>query len=192
MRRQALGRATFAAAVPLAVVLLGGSGCADAGSRARFTASSAPAPTRAPAGAAGGACYLLEYDVVEQAVGTSFDVAAAGAAGGTFTCVLQTRSGSFPDLTLAVTAVDVDAGAFMQTVAPKGSVAVTGLGKAGYSAVMPAGGGAGPGVEIGWISGNDRLVVLRYRCRPDAPAVDVGATTAKLVALAKKIDQTSV
>jgi hypothetical protein len=174
------------------LVLLGVCGCADAQTSARFTASSTPVPTRPPAGAAGGACYLLEYEAIEQIVGTSFDVAAASAAGDTFTCALQTKSGSYPDLTLAVTAVNVDAAAFMSTVSPKRSAAVTALGKAGYSAVLSPGAGAGPGVEIGWLSGNNQLLVLRYRCAPAATSGDVDAVNPKLVELAKKIDQNSV
>jgi hypothetical protein len=172
-------------------MLLGAGGCADARSRARFTAAGTPVPTRSPAAAAGGACYLLEYEVVEQTVGTSFDVAAAGATGETFTCVLQGRSGSYPDLTLAVTAVSVDPAGFMSTVSPKGSAALTALGKAGYSAVMAAGAGAGPAVEIGWLSGDNRLLVLRYRCAP-AVGGDIDALALKLVALAKKVDQKSL
>ncbi|MCW2637727.1 MAG: hypothetical protein JWP76_33, partial [Dactylosporangium sp.] len=174
------------------LMVLGVSGCGGAGTRARFIASSTPVPTRPPAGAAGGACYLLEYEAVEQIVGTSFDVAAAGATGDTFTCVLQTNSGSYPDLTLAVTAVNVDAAAFMSTVSPKRSAAVTALGKAGYSAVLSPGAGAGQGVEIGWLSGNNQLLVLRYRCAPAATSGDVDAVTPKLVELAKKIDKNSV
>jgi hypothetical protein len=164
MRRLALRRAKFVAAVPLMLVLLGVCGCADAQTSARFTASSTPVPTRP----------------------------AASAAGDTFTCALQTKSGSYPDLTLAVTAVNVDAAAFMSTVSPKRSAAVTALGKAGYSAVLSPGAGAGPGVEIGWLSGNNQLLVLRYRCAPAATSGDVDAVNPKLVELAKKIDQNSV
>jgi hypothetical protein len=173
-------------------MVLGVSGCDGAGTRARFSASTTPAPTRQPASAAGGACYLLEYEVIEQIVGTSFDVAAASATDDTFTCVVQTNSGSYPDLTLAVTAVDVDSATFMSTVPPKGSASVTALGKAGYSIAVPAGQGAGKGVEIGWLSGNNRLLVLRYRCPSGATSGDVDAITPKLVALAKRIDQNSV
>jgi hypothetical protein len=185
-----MARAKLETMVPAFLLLLGAAGCSD--TDARFAAAGTPAPTRSPASAAGGACYLMEYEVIEQTVGTAFDVAAAGANGDTFTCVLQTNSGSSPDLTLAVTVVNADPAEVMPAVRPPASAAVTALGRAGYSAVVPAGAGAGPGVEVGWIAGNGRLLVLRYRQAPDAASGDVAALTPKLVALAKRIDQAGV
>jgi hypothetical protein len=187
-----MARAKLAAVVPVFVLLVGASGCADPQGGARFATPGASAPNRSPASAAGGACYLMEYEVIEQSIGTSFDVAAASANGDTFTCVLQTNSGSYPDLTLAVTVVGADPAEVMPAVRPQGSAAVTALGKAGYSAVVPAGAGAGPGVEIGWIAGNGRLLVLRYRPAPAAASGEVAALAPKLVALAKRIDQAGV
>jgi hypothetical protein len=176
--------------VSLLAVLAAAAGCGNERAEARFAASSSP--SRAPAAAAGGACYMVEYDVVEQTVGTSFDLAASSAAGDTVTCALQTRGGSFPDVTLAVTSVKVDTAVFRSTVVPKGSTSVAGLGKAGYSVVRPAGEGAGPGVEVGWLTGDGRLLVLRYRCAPEAPAAEAAALVPKVTALAKKVDESAV
>jgi hypothetical protein len=189
-------RARIASSAPivvaLAVALLAPAGCGNERANARFAASSTPAPTRGPAGAAGGACYMVEYEVVEQIVGTSFDVAASSAASDTFTCALQTNGASFPDLTLAVTSVSADAAVFKSTVVPKGSTSVAGLGRAGYSVVRPADSGAGPAVEVGWLSGNGRLLVLRYRCPSAVTASDAAALVPKIAALAKKVDQSSL
>ncbi|GAA1811729.1 hypothetical protein GCM10009835_34160 [Planosporangium flavigriseum] len=127
--------------------------------------------------------------MIEQILGTSFDVSAAGATDATATCVLQTKAGSYPDLTLAVTPVNVEPAAFLSTAKPSGAAAVAELGKAGYTAGVPAVEPAGPGVEVGWLSGNGRLLVLRYRCRPGS---DESALSDKLVALAKKIDRDGV
>jgi hypothetical protein len=169
-------------AAPLAT-----AGCARAGADPATAAVGAASPTRWPASTEGGACYLLDYAVIEQVIGVSFDVAAASTAENTFTCVLQRATGSYPDLTLAVTPTAADAGVFASTVQPAGAAAVGDLGRIGYSASVPATADAGPAVEVGWLSGNDRLLILRYRgpAGPDDSAAMVG----KLTALAKRIDR---
>jgi hypothetical protein len=169
------------------------AGCANADAHPQATAVSVPSPTRLPAGTAGGACYLLDYDVVEQLVGTSFDVAAASEANDTFTCVLQqAKEASYPDLTLAVSATDADANTFRSTVQPKGAAPVSELGKIGYSVTQSPAADAGASVEVGWLSGNSRILILRYRFPATATPDDVTTLTPKLVALAKKVDQTSL
>jgi len=176
-----------------AVVLVTVAGCANADAHPQATAVSVPSQTRLPAGTAGGACYLLDYDVIEQIVGTSFDVAAASEANDTFTCVLQqAKEASYPDLTLAVSTTDADANTFKATVQPKGAAPVIELGKIGYSVTQPAAADAGPSVEVGWLSGNSRILILRYRFPATATPDDVNTLTPKLVALAKKVDQTSL
>jgi len=65
------------------------------------------------------------------------------------------------------------------------------LGKVGYRLPVAAGGGAGPGLEIGWLSANQRLMVLRYRSADGAAGADLDALVPKLVDLAKKIDMTT-
>jgi hypothetical protein len=121
----------------LLIALVATGACGNARANAQFIAASTP--PRPPAAVAGGACYLLEYEAVERIVGTSFDVSASSMSMSTetFTCVLQASSGSYPDLTLAVTPLAGDSAMFKSTVAPKGSAAVTALGKAGYSRAAP-------------------------------------------------------
>jgi hypothetical protein len=81
---------------------------------------------------------------------------------------------------------------FSTTVVPKGSAPVTDLGKAGYSRTLTAAAtGAGPGAEVGWLSGNQRLMILRYRLPPGTAPADATALVPKLVTLARQIDQAS-
>jgi hypothetical protein len=166
------------------------AGCARAGADPASAAVTVASPTRWPAASEGGACYLLDYGVIEQVLGVSFDVAAASNADDTSTCVLQQVTGSYPDLTLAVTPSIADAGVFASTVQPAGAASVADLGRIGYSVILPVTADAGPAVEVGWLSGNDRLLILRYRgaAGPDERA----ALVPKLTALAKRIDRESL
>ncbi len=179
-----------AAAVALG---LSGAGCAaSAAGSARPVASPSPSPSRQPAEYSGGACQLMNYEQVSAALGVAFEVAAASSNGATYTCVLQRVDGGLPDLSLAVSPTLADPTVFKSTVVPKGAPTFNDLGKVGYSAAVPAADGAGPGVEVGWLSGNQRLMSLRYRCPAGTDPAAAEALTPKLVALAKKIDQASV
>lgn len=154
-------------------------------------APSALKPSRWPPSAAGGACPMLDYAVVEQAIGVSFEVAAGGQQDATQTCVLQLAGATSPDLTLAVTPSGADAAVFRSTVMPKGAAQLTGLGKAGYQSPVAAApdAGRGPGAEIGWLSGDNRILVLRATLAADADpqaAADLGG---RLVELAKTLEQ---
>jgi hypothetical protein len=173
----------------VAVALTTG-GCARAGADPAGAAVTTASPTRLPAATQGGACYLLDYGVIEQVLGVAFDVAAAGTADDTFTCVLQQLAGTYPDLTLAVTRTGADADVFASTVQPAGAASVAGLGRIGYSVSLPATADAGSAVEVGWLSGDDRLLILRYRVAggPDESV----ALVPKLTALAKRIDRESL
>jgi hypothetical protein len=176
---------------PIVVMLLGLAGCAGTGTDSGADAVQ-PAGTRWPAGAAGGACQLLDYDVVESTVGTRFDVSAAGSEKDTYSCVLQQTTASFPDLTLAVTATSADVAAFRAAFVPKNATLVPGLGKVGYSASRPASGGGGPAVEVGWLAGNGRLLVLRYRFPRGTPGSKTSPIIPRLVDLARRIDDATL
>ena len=63
------------------------------------------------------------------------------------------------------------------------------LGRVGYQAAIAAKDGSGPGVELCWLSPTLRLVVLRYVFPATASPDDITALTAKLVALAKRIEK---
>ena len=173
-------------------VLLAMAGCAGpaAGSpRAPTSANPVPSATREPAEDAGGACLLLSFEQVDTVLGVAFGAAGASISGDTSTCVLRKVETPLPDLALSVSPTLADPTVFKASVAPKGSSAVPDLGKVAYSRPVPAAGGAGPGAEIGWLSGNQRLMVLRYRTPPGTPAGDPTALLPKLVDLARKVDQ---
>jgi len=174
--------------VALALVLVAAAACTRAEAQPRPTAAEEPVkPFRWPAATEGGACLLLDFDVVEQVIGTSFDVAAKGQANETYSCVLQRAGAGAPDLTLAVSGTNADPAVFRSTVAPKGSAPVDQLGVQAYALAVPAAAGSGPGVEVGWLSGDNRLLVLRYRSAPKNPA-DPGALTPKVILLAQKVN----
>jgi hypothetical protein len=105
--------------------------------------------------------------------------------------VLQRVGADLPDLSLAVSTTLADPGVFKASVAPKGAPVLTDLGKVGYSTGIPAADGAGPGSEVGWLSGNQRLMILRFRSPPGTAPDELTALTPKLIALAKKVDQAS-
>ena len=180
-----------AAVLALASVLASGcSGNANADSGGQQHPSGTRAPQ--PAALSGGACQLLDYDVVEAAIGVRFAIAASATSRATFTCVLQPDGGAdVPDLSLAVTATEADMSVFRSTVVPRGGTTIEDLGKLGYRVGVPASATAGPGVEVGWLSANQRLMVLRYRSATGTAQGDVDALAAKLVDLAKKIDLTT-
>jgi hypothetical protein len=145
-----------------------------------------------PAAVAGGACQLLEFDSIARQIGTRFDTAGAGQRGETYTCALTIAGTAYPDLTLAVTASDADEVVFTATVVPSNSAPVKNLGRVAYQLRVPAAGKAGPAVEIGWLSGNQRIMVLRYTLPPNTPAATVDALAAKFSELARIVDLASV
>jgi hypothetical protein len=175
--------------VVLAATAVLAAGCTSSDAGAAGTDRPARVPAHEPAEYAGGACQLLSFELVNGALGTHFEVAGAGDSGDTYTCVLQRVDAQLPDLLLAVTPTMADTPIFHDKVVPKGATVLNDLGKLGYSRTVPASGGAGAGAEVGWLSGNQRLMVLRYRAAAGGDATDL---VPKLVTLAKKVDQASV
>lgn len=176
-------RTRFPAAAAGVVALA--AGCASAAGDPAPTPSPSAAVT--PASAEGGACHLLDYAEIEQALGVRFDVAAATRSKDTFTCVAQPALGG-PDLSLSVTATTADVSVFKDVVTPDGSTVVAGLGKSGYRTTLKAGDGHGPRIEVGWLSGDGRLLILRFTLAAGANTAAAEAATPKLVTLAKTID----
>jgi len=175
----------------VAALLLTVTGCTSSVSGAPRAGHSAT-PYRQPAEYAGGACQLMNFDLVNGALGSDFEAAGAGNAVDTYTCVLQRVDAQLPDLSLAVTPTMADTSIFHDKVVPKGATVISDLGKLGYTRTLPASGGAGPGAEVGWLSGNQRLMVLKYRSKSGTASGDVSGLLPKLVDLAKKVDQASV
>jgi hypothetical protein len=184
---------SVAVAALAAGAMLAASGCSgNANAGAGKGPAQAASPTRPPAALAGGACQLLDYDIVESELGVRFALAAAAVNAATFTCVLQPAGADEPDLTLAVTATLADESVFRASVVPKGATVLSNVGKIGYQTGVPAAAGVGPGLEIGWLSANQRLMVLRYHAAEGTAAADVNALLPKLGELARKIDLTTV
>lgn len=154
----------------------------------------APAATRtvAPASAAGGACYLLTFADIQVTLGVRFDVAAASKQQKTSACVAQRAGASRPDLVLTATPTSADGAIFGAEVRPKGAAAVKNLGAAAYQRPLAPAGGGGPAAEVGWLTGNGRLLTLRFTYPPDADGAEAAAIMPKLIALAKKIDRSSI
>jgi hypothetical protein len=161
-----------------------------------LTGDPAPTPETSPeprvAAVAGGACQLMDFEVIEESIGVTFEVSAAAQQEATYTCVLQKATSSLPDLLLIVTPTAVDTPMFRNDVMPAGATLVTGLGKVGYRAVGGAGAGRGPIAEVSWLSGNNRLMTLRYTSVAGTTPADANDVAVKLVELAKKIDQIGV
>jgi hypothetical protein len=150
------------------------------------------APTGSPARPAGGACYLLDFADIEQTLGVRFDIAAASRSKDTYTCVVRPALTDQPDLSLSVTATTADVSVFKDTVTPDGASGVTGLGKVGYRTTLAAGAGKGPAVEVGWLSGDGRLLTLRFTLAAGQATGATQAVVPKVVALARKIDLSRV
>ncbi len=180
------------AALTFAAALLTTAACTDESASAN-RAAPAPHPiTVAPAAAAGGACQLLDWDMIKTSLGLTFSIAAAGQQGTTYTCVTQGHGASRPDLLLAVTATTADASVYTATVQPKGAVPVAGIGKVGFSLMLPAEADTGPGVEVGWLAGNSRIIDLRLHLTKQSTPEQAQSALPKLVDLAKKVDLSSL
>lgn len=159
------------------------AGCDDAGAHPQ------PAASTAPAAAAGGACQLLDFPVVNAKLGLDLAVAAAATQENTFTCVLQPSGGATPDLILSVTATTIGPDIYASAVQPKGAAPVEGLGAVAYQLQTPATDTAGPGAEVGWLAGNKRIIQLSVHLTRGAAGTDL---LPKLVSLAKLIDLSSL
>jgi hypothetical protein len=182
---------TRARRLSASLLLLLLAGC---GAEAAADAPAAPAPVapEIPAAAAGGVCQLLDYVLIERIVGIKFDIAGAQKVDKTYSCAVQAMGAPRPDLVLSVTVTTADAEVFQEELIPEGGASVKGLGKAAYRHIRGAGGSAGPGVEVGWLTADARLIILRYTFATGQPRSAADALAPKLVELAKEINQTSV
>ena len=89
-------------------------------------------------------------------------------------------------------ATTIGADVFTDLIQPKDAQPVQGLGLAGYQMPTPATDQAGPGVEVGWLAGNKRIIELSLRFPPGTPAEKASEAVPKLVELAKLIDLSSL
>ncbi|MER7415659.1 hypothetical protein ABT346_02535 [Micromonospora peucetia] len=169
------------------VAALLAAGC---GAEAEPVAVPPPAPVAADVAAAssGGACRLLDFDVIEQHAGFRFDVAAASETGDSHTCVVRAGRAALPELTLTVTETSIDVATFTADVVPEKAAKVSGLGQRAYQRTTSAKGALGPVEEVGWLAAGGRLATLRYATPPDADKAAAESLTTTLIALAKQLD----
>lgn len=188
MRRRLTG-----IAAGISIMLPGATltGCGDDRPEPR-TAIPVPPVVDLPASAGGGACQLLDYPVIEEATGSLFDVSASGTNGDSHSCVLRSETAEHPELALSITETTADTAVFKEELVPGGSKTVTDLGKVAYRTTLPPGKGHGAGVEVGWLTGDGRLITLRYVFPAGEDRAGADAFAAKLVTLAKKIDVSSL
>jgi len=138
---------------------------------------------------AGGACQLIEFETLEKLLGQRYTIAAAAKKDTTNTCVVRTEAAPVPEISVSVTPSKADAAIFNDIVKPKGSTAVAGIGKAAYQLVTPGKAADGPVLEVGWLTGDARLLFLSWTLPAGSDPAGAGL---KLIALAKELDKSSL
>jgi len=173
-----------------AAALVSLSGCgAERDAQPPVDGSGANAPEIiVPAASAGGACRWLDFDVIEQATGTRFTIAAAQEQRRTSTCVVRTAEATHPDLAFSVTRAGLDVETFQADIVPAGAGAVKGLGQAGYKLVRDGDRRQGATSEVGWLDAKGQLRTLRYTLPVEATAQVAKQHTAGLITLAQQVE----
>jgi hypothetical protein len=165
------------------------AGSALAGCTSSDLPAPRPAPQQRPASLAGGACLLIKFETLERILGQHYTIAASAKKDSTNTCVVRTEPAPVPEVAVSVTPSKADVAVFIDVVKPKGATVVPGVGRVAYQVITPAKAAAGPVLEIGWLTGDARLMFLRWTLPSGA---DAGAEAPKLVALAKELDKSSI
>ncbi|MEV4413909.1 hypothetical protein [Catellatospora sp. NPDC049609] len=162
------------------------AGCSGAGAQAHQEPPvvSSPSPP-----ALTGACLLLDFPRIEQHLGTGLSISGAATHQKTHTCVARSTTADLPELSLSVTPTKADVAVFREAMLPDGAKAVTGLGKVAYQQTRPAAKGRGPYVEVGWLAGNARLLLLKVTMPVGG---DAAALAPEVVELAKEIDRAGI
>nr|MDT0657030.1 hypothetical protein [Micromonospora sp. DSM 115978] len=176
----------------IGVGLLAVAGCGDSNRQEPSDVARVPPVVQVPAASAGGACRALDYPTIEEVTGVRFDVSAASQHSSTNTCQLRSETAAHPDLVLSVTKTSADVETFKEEMTPEGGRSVGGLGKAAYRLTRSAGDGHGAGVEICWLTGDGRMLSLRYTFPVDGDREAADAFASKVVALAKRLDVRSL
>ncbi len=175
-------------ALAVGAVLLWTTGCSSESGAATTLPRQEPVAAQ-PVTAAGGACILLDYGLIEDTVGVRFDIAAADQAQNTSTCVVQSTGSTRPDLVFSVVEhTDADAATYLRQLKPAKGAAVNGLGAAAYRWVRDGESGSGPVVEVGWLTRDRQAKSLRFTYAEGTSTKDAEKLVDRLVALAKAID----
>jgi hypothetical protein len=183
-----VGTRVFALGVGVVLMLAGCSGKRPADA----SVGAAPTPGQVievPAAAAGGACILWDYAFIEEQLGVLFDVAAADQVANASTCVVQSAGAARPDLSLSVVEhTEADAALFAADLAPSGAVKIKNLGLAAYRLIAKAAGDHGPVIEVGWLSADQQLMILRFTFPVGASPADAEAMAGRMMTLARKLN----
>ncbi|SHM45872.1 hypothetical protein [Cryptosporangium aurantiacum] len=154
------------------------------------SASPSAVPTSLPPAAeAGGVCASVTFAEVRDALGITFQVAAAsGKSGSVRTCVLARLDEPLPDLTFVATPLDGDVSEddYEKDFVPDNADEQNGLGRAAYKQVVAATAQAGPVVRIGWL-GEETVYTLTLTTEKATGTPGAQAYLPKLVALAPKL-----
>ncbi|SDT77988.1 hypothetical protein [Actinoplanes derwentensis] len=175
------------------VMLFAVSGCtADNETAAIVEPAPSESAVEIPAAAAGGACILWDYDLIQQTVGIRFEVAASDQVDDTSSCVVQKTDEPWPDLSLSVVeTTKANAEVFLEERMPAKAAKLKGLGRAGYRAYGQPAGEHGISTEIGWLSEAKQLQTLRLTFPKGTPAAEVKKFDAGLLDLAKALSTTN-
>jgi hypothetical protein len=142
-----------------------------------------------PAASAGGVCVRWDYRLIERLIGIRFEAAASHRIGDTSTCVVQVQGADRPDLALSVVeGLSADADLFTTEIVPAGATKLRTLGRAGYRSVSKATGDHGPVVEVGWLSTDRQLIILRFTFPQGASKAEASTMAGRVTALARKLD----
>lgn len=136
-----------------------------------------------------GACLLLDFPKIEEHLGAPLSISGAAIHEKTHSCVARPADADLPELSIAVTPSKADVAVFKDAMLPDGAKTVAGLGRVAYQQTRPAAKGRGPYVEIGWLAGNARLLVLKVTLPVGG---DAGALAPEVVELAKEIDRAGI
>jgi hypothetical protein len=161
---------------------------ADAPAATEPPDGSPPPPPPRPASAAGGACHLLDYPTLYEHLGLAFDVAAARSKDDAHACVVRTTTAPLPDLALTVVKTSADPEGFELDLMPEDAEEVERLGRIGYLAETSPEGDRGPGLEIGWLSADNRLLTVVLTL-PEGADEDPADYADGLIEVARTVDR---
>ncbi|MEU5153259.1 hypothetical protein [Glycomyces sp. NPDC021274] len=132
--------------------------------------SEAPAPTEPvelDLADAGGACPLIDGELLNSITGLHFRFASGGPgeeagddAPAQTSCAVQTGEAAYPDLTYYVIPVEATVDVYKEELAD-GTEEIDGLGEAAYWIVHTEDTGAGPALEMGWYDAGT-IFEMRY------------------------------
>lgn len=138
--------------------------------------------------AAGGICALVDPDALQEATEVEFTSASGffDADDDTGSCAIQTNIGTFPDLTIGMSATDVSAEVF-EDEWPSDADELEDVGEAAYEMYMSESESAGPTLVIGWLS-DDHAFEMQYTSAEGTEIEDLEESAGGLADLASSID----